>query len=143
MVEEERGLIGTYKALGFGRGAIYGKYLTYAAAACVLGALLGEVGGYILMPLFMRYIFQEMYTIPRYLLGFDAAFGLGGPALFLAGMLGAHRPGLPQRAEPDPRGPDAAQEPPGRVPGAAGTVPEIVEPDPFSEQGHHPEPVPL
>ncbi|OUQ42359.1 hypothetical protein B5E65_08455 [Gemmiger sp. An120] len=89
MVEEERGLIGTYKALGFGRGAIYGKYLTYAAAACVLGALLGEVGGYILMPLFMRYIFQEMYTIPRYLLGFDAAFGLGGPALFLAGMLGA------------------------------------------------------
>ena len=89
MVEEERGLIGTYKALGFGRGAIYGKYLTYAAAACVLGALLGEVGGYILMPMFMRYIFQEMYTIPRYLLGFDAAFGLGGPALFLAGMLGA------------------------------------------------------
>lgn len=89
MVEEERGLIGTYKALGFGRGAIYGKYLTYAAAACVLGALLGEVGGYILMPMFMRYIFQEMYTIPQYLLGFDAAFGLGGPALFLAGMLGA------------------------------------------------------
>lgn len=97
MVEEERGLIGTYKALGFGRGAIYGKYLTYAAAACVLGALLGEVGGYILMPLFMRYIFQEMYTIPQYLLGFDAAFGLGGPALFLAGMLGAT--GLACRSE--------------------------------------------
>ncbi len=89
MVEEGRGLIGTYKALGFGSGAIYGKYLTYAATACGLGALLGEAGGYILMPLFMRYIFRQMYTIPRYLLGFDAAFGLGGPALFLAGMLGA------------------------------------------------------
>ena len=89
MVEEERGLIGTYKALGFGSGAIYGKYLTYATTACGLGALAGEAGGYLLMPLFMRYIFRQMYTIPRYLLGFDIGFGLGGPALFLAGMLGA------------------------------------------------------
>ena len=37
MVEEERGLIGVYKALGYGRGRILSKYVLYALAACVLG----------------------------------------------------------------------------------------------------------
>ena len=54
MVEEERGLIGLYKALGYGAGAVCGKYLFYAAAACLLGSALGQVGGYLLMPLFME-----------------------------------------------------------------------------------------
>lgn len=89
MVEEERGLIGLYKALGYGAGAVCGKYLFYAAAACLLGSALGEVGGYLLMPLFMEGIFRQMYLLPAYLLSFDLAFGLGGPALFLAGILGA------------------------------------------------------
>lgn len=89
MVEEERGLIGLYKALGYRAGAVCGKYLFYAAAACLLGSALGEVGGYLLMPLFMEGIFRQMYLLPAYLLSFDLAFGLGGPALFLAGILGA------------------------------------------------------
>ena len=89
MVEEERGLIGLYKALGYGAGVVCGKYLFYAAAGCLLGAALGEVGGYLLMPLFMEGIFRQMYLLPKFLLSFDLAFGLGGPALFLAGILGA------------------------------------------------------
>ncbi|MDL2293366.1 hypothetical protein LJC60_01900 [Ruminococcaceae bacterium OttesenSCG-928-D13] len=37
LVEEERGLIGTYKALGFGSFAIAWKYLVYALLASLLG----------------------------------------------------------------------------------------------------------
>ena len=33
MVEEQRGLIGTYKALGYGKGTIALKYVSYALAA--------------------------------------------------------------------------------------------------------------
>ena len=42
MVEEERGLIGTYKALGFSDGEIRRKYLYYAAGASVIGGILGK-----------------------------------------------------------------------------------------------------
>ena len=43
MVEEERGLIGTYKALGFTDREIRRKYLLYAAIACILGGILGDI----------------------------------------------------------------------------------------------------
>lgn len=35
MVEEDRGLIGVYKALGYRRGRILSKYLIYSFAACL------------------------------------------------------------------------------------------------------------
>ena len=41
MVDEERTQIGTLKAMGFGKGAIMGKYLLYAAVATVLGWVIG------------------------------------------------------------------------------------------------------
>ncbi|NLB43165.1 MAG: hypothetical protein GX815_13105, partial [Clostridiales bacterium] len=36
MVEEERGLIGTYKAIGYGNDTIYAKYLIFAFVACLI-----------------------------------------------------------------------------------------------------------
>ena len=44
MVEEERGLIGLYKALGYGRGRILSKYVVYASAACLAGGIAGNPG---------------------------------------------------------------------------------------------------
>ena len=41
MVENERIEIGTYKALGYGTATIACKYLAYAAAASVTGAVIG------------------------------------------------------------------------------------------------------
>ncbi|MDO5116903.1 MAG: FtsX-like permease family protein [Eggerthellaceae bacterium] len=41
MVEEERVIIGTYKALGYSRARIIGKYLIYAASASIVGAVIG------------------------------------------------------------------------------------------------------
>ena len=43
MVEEDRGLIGVYKALGYGRGRILSKaHLIYAFAACLAGGIAGD-----------------------------------------------------------------------------------------------------
>ena len=53
MVEEERGLIGTYKALGFTDGEIRRKYVVYAAGASVLGAVIGDVGGFVVKRIFI------------------------------------------------------------------------------------------
>lgn len=87
MVEEERLLIGTYKALGFRYIEIMKKYLLYAGSACLLGGIIGDIGGFLLLPKFVFSIFQTLYLIPNYSLQFDAWYGIGGIALFTGGIL--------------------------------------------------------
>ncbi|MCR0570807.1 ABC transporter permease [[Clostridium] innocuum] len=87
MVEEERLLIGTYKALGFRNIEIMKKYLLYAGSACLLGGIIGDIGGFLLLPKFVFSIFQTLYLIPNYSLQFDAWYGIGGIALFTGGIL--------------------------------------------------------
>lgn len=89
MVEEERGLIGTYKALGFTNGEIRRKYIIYAALACLIGGVLGDVGGYVILPTIIFIVFRVMYSLPEYSYHFDLLFGLGGILLFEVGVLGA------------------------------------------------------
>lgn len=89
MVEEERGLIGTYKALGFSDAEIRRKYVIYAALACLIGGILGDIAGYIILPYILFIVFGIMYTIPKYLIQFDLLFGLGGILLFEIGVVGA------------------------------------------------------
>ena len=88
MVEEERLLIGTYKALGFRNIEIMKKYLLYAGSACLLGGIIGDIGGFLLLPKFVFRIFQTLYLLPNYRLQFDAWYGIGGIALFTGGVLG-------------------------------------------------------
>ena len=87
MVEEERLLIGTYKALGFRNIDIMKKYLLYAGSACLLGGIIGDIGGFLLLPKFVFRIFQTLYLLPNYRLQFDAWYGIGGIALFTGGIL--------------------------------------------------------
>lgn len=87
MVEEERLLIGTYKALGFRNIEIMKKYLLYAGSACLLGGIIGDIGGFLLLPKFVFRIFQTLYLLPNYRLQFDAWYGIGGIALFTGGIL--------------------------------------------------------
>ena len=89
MVEEERGLIGVYKALGYSRGRILSKYALYALAACVAGALVGNVLGFVVLPAIIFTIFSTMYALPGFMYGFDAASSLLAFALFAAGIVGA------------------------------------------------------
>lgn len=89
MVEEERVLIGTYKALGFGNAAIYQKYLFFAFMACLLGGIAGDLLGFIFMPNFVSTILSELYTLPKFYLSFDPLYGVGGILLFMIGIVGA------------------------------------------------------
>lgn len=88
LVEEERGLIGTYKALGYRNREIYAKYLVYAVAASLTGCAVGLFLGFIALPAFMFVIFGIMYLLPGYGFAFDAAFGLGGCAIFIVAIGG-------------------------------------------------------
>ena len=89
LVEEERGLIGTYKSLGYGNRTILGKYLVYALSACLIGSAAGEFCGFVLFPTFLFSVFQMMYLLPTYLLSFDALYGVGSMLFFIAGIVGA------------------------------------------------------
>ena len=89
MVEEERGLIGTYKALGFTNSEIRRKYIIYAATACLIGGLLGDIGGYIVLPSIIFIVFRVMYILPEYAFRFDVLYGFGGILLFEVGILAA------------------------------------------------------
>lgn len=89
MVDEERGLIGTYKALGFTNKEIRRKYVIYAAAACLVGGIIGDIGGYVILPNIIFIVFHVMYLLPEYFMQFDALFGLGGILLFEVGILAA------------------------------------------------------
>lgn len=89
MVEEERGLIGTYTALGYGSAAVYGKYMLFAFMACLLGGILGDVIGFVFVPRFVAVVLETLYNIPEYYLRFDLLYGVGGILLFMMGVVGA------------------------------------------------------
>lgn len=89
MVEEDRGLIGTYKALGFKDSEIQRKYLLYACAASLAGGIVGDIGGFIVLPKIIFLIFGTMYLLPEYVFQFDALYGFGGIGLFVFGITAA------------------------------------------------------
>ena len=89
MVEEERGLIGLYKALGYSKGRILSKYLIYTLAAALIGGVLGDLVGFIVLPYILLYIFKAMYLLPLFSLQFSALYAFGSIALFVLGIVGA------------------------------------------------------
>ncbi len=88
LVEEERGLIGTYKALGYRNREIFAKYLVYALAACLAGCAVGLLLGFIGLPAFIFWVFDIMYLLPGYRFLFEPAFGFGGSAIFIVAIAG-------------------------------------------------------
>ena len=64
MVEEERVQIGTFKALGYGTLTIASKYLFYALASSLIGALVGLSIGFWLFPTVIMNAYGIMYSIP-------------------------------------------------------------------------------
>ena len=89
MVEEERGLIGTYKALGFTDHEIREKYVIYAFLASLAGGILGDFCGFVVLPKILFLFFDVMYLLPNYLLQFDLTTGTVGIFLFMLGIVGA------------------------------------------------------
>lgn len=62
MVEEARGQIGTFKALGYGKWAIAKNYLEYALIAAIVGGVFGSVFGNETLPRFILALYGQ--TIP-------------------------------------------------------------------------------
>lgn len=89
MVEEERGLVGTYKALGFTDMEIRRKYVAYALLASLAGGVLGDFSGFVVLPKILFTFFDVMYLFPNYLLRFSAESGSIGMILFMVGIVGA------------------------------------------------------
>ena len=89
LVEEQRGLIGTYKSLGFAKHQVYAKYLIYALSACVIGGIIGNVFGFVLLPLFLFTVFDVMYVLPGYPILYNVANGMLGILLFVVAIGGS------------------------------------------------------
>ena len=89
MVEEDRGLIGTYKALGFTDREIRRKYSIYALLACLVGGALGLILGFIVLPEIIFIVFGVMYQFTEYVLAFNWFYGIGSILLFIIGIVGA------------------------------------------------------
>ena len=87
MVEEERGLIGTYTGLGYGNAAIAMRYVLFAALACLIGGGLGLMVGFLGIPSFLLLVIEGLYTVPGIQLEYDWLYGSTGIALFVVGVV--------------------------------------------------------
>ena len=63
MVDEQRGGIGTLKALGYNKISIAGKYITYALLASLAGGVLGCVLGLLTFPRIIFNAWNIVYTV--------------------------------------------------------------------------------
>ena len=64
MVDEQRGTIGTFKALGYSNAEIIFKYANYAVLASALGGILGVNVGIRIFPRIIFDSWSMMYTLP-------------------------------------------------------------------------------
>ncbi|MDL2219650.1 ABC transporter permease [Ruminococcaceae bacterium OttesenSCG-928-O06] len=84
MVEEQRSMIGTLKALGYTRWAIAAKYLLYAGFASVTGAVVGVIIGFIAFPTAIWQAYGMMYVMPSIHLGGNTGLAVLSVAVCVA-----------------------------------------------------------
>lgn len=89
MVEEQRTQIGVLKALGYGNGAIMGKFLFYAGSAAAVGAVLGCIAGTWLFPKVIWTGYGIMYSMGKIEYYFDLPLALLSIAVSLLCSMGA------------------------------------------------------
>ncbi|MBQ8927336.1 MAG: FtsX-like permease family protein [Oscillospiraceae bacterium] len=88
MVEEQRTQIGVLKALGYGDGAVMGRFLVYAGSAACAGCVFGYAVGTVLFPQVIWMSYELMYiTLPMPYL-FDPVLAGGALVLSLLCSLG-------------------------------------------------------
>ena len=83
MVEEERGLIGTYKALGYSNKKIGSKYIIYALLALILGSILGIILGFFALSSIFVFVLKTLYFVPDVKLAVYPLNAILGTLLFI------------------------------------------------------------
>lgn len=68
MIEEERMMIGTMKALGYSKFSIASKYIVYALSATLAGGILGVVVGSKILPYVIMSAYGMLYSNVHYML---------------------------------------------------------------------------
>lgn len=84
MVEDDRVLIGTYKALGYSKGKIALKYLVYAGIAGTVGAVVGILALSQVLPYIIVFSYGIIYSVPIHAFPMPVDLGVA----FLSGGLG-------------------------------------------------------
>ena len=64
MIDEERGQIGIFRALGYTRYQCISKYLIYASSATVLGLVIGSITGILTFPVIIYQAWRMLYIEP-------------------------------------------------------------------------------
>ena len=88
MVEEQRTQIGVLKALGYGEGAIMGKYLFYSGSAALIGCVGGFFLGTWLFPKVIWIAYRMMYRMGEMRYLFDWKMALISLAAAIACSMG-------------------------------------------------------
>ncbi len=64
LIDEDRVIIGTYKALGYTKISIIAKYVIYSFSACIIGTVIGVGIAVFLFPFAINYAYSIMYSLP-------------------------------------------------------------------------------
>ncbi len=73
LIDEDRILIGTYKALGYTKLSIVAKYVIYSLSACIFGTILGIAVAVFLFPYAINSAYSVMYALPDLIYKFPFA----------------------------------------------------------------------
>ncbi len=76
MVEEQRTQIGVLKALGYSRGAVAAKFISYALIASISGSVVGLLVGFWVFPNAVFNAYEIMYTMPPIIAAFQPDLAL-------------------------------------------------------------------
>lgn len=88
MVDEQRSEIGVLKALGYSRGAVMAKYLTYSGLAAIVGCVIGFFAGSALFPLAIWAAYSMLYGFAPITLQWNGTIFFGTLAVSLLCTIG-------------------------------------------------------
>ena len=67
LVDEQRGQIGIFRALGFSKAQVISKYVIYAVTAALIGSVIGIVMGMLIFPTVIYKTWRLVYDLPAML----------------------------------------------------------------------------
>ena len=89
LIDEQRGQIGIYVALGYSDVQIINKYVTYALLASLAGGVTGVIFGQLLFPTVIYYTWELLYSLPPIRVMFPLKYALlsvGSFSLLMTGI---------------------------------------------------------